>query len=166
MNLKYVIPCDTVDSPDPDRYSLARIFIVDDHALFRKQLRLLIESQSDWVVCCEAADGIEAIHKHGIVKPNLTVMDFIMPGLDGLRASRRILADNPDAAILMVTLVPCPHVADEAKRAGIKGFCSKIEGGCIIQAIETLLRGETYFSQISNLRRAVSRREPFEILSH
>jgi DNA-binding NarL/FixJ family response regulator len=126
---------------------LTRIFIVDDHDQFRKQLRSLIESRGDWQVCCEAADGNEAVIKHGPANPNVTIMDFHMPGLDGLRASRRILADNPGAAILMITVFASEQLAEQAKRAGIKGFCSKNKASSIVSAIEALLRGETYFLQ-------------------
>jgi len=122
---------------------LARILIVDDHDQCRLKLRLLIDSQSDWKVCAEAADGIEAIE----ADRHLTVMDFNMPLLDGLKASRQILRERPDAAILMVTVSASDQLAKEAKRVGIRGFCSKKEGESIIRAIETLLRGKTYFSK-------------------
>ena len=122
---------------------MARILIVDDHDQCRLKLRLLIDSQSDWKVCAEAADGIEAIE----ADRHLTVMDFNMPLLDGLKASRQILRERPDAAILMVTVSASDQLAKEAKRVGIRGFCSKKEGESIIRAIETLLRGKTYFSK-------------------
>ena len=79
---------------------MTRIFIVDDHKQFRRKLRSLVETHSDWVVCCEAADGLEAVEKHGSVAPHVTVMDFSMPVLDGLKASRLILVKHPDATIL------------------------------------------------------------------
>lgn len=126
--------------------SLPSIFVVDDNDQFRRHLRSLIESQDDWKVCCEAADGSEAVEKYGPANPQLTVMDFNMPGLDGLKASREILAKNPDAPILMVTVFKSSQLADEAKRAGIKGFCSKIHIDCITEAINALLQGRTYFS--------------------
>jgi DNA-binding NarL/FixJ family response regulator len=125
---------------------LPRIFIVDDNTEFRRHLRTLIESQDDWKVCCEAADGSEAVEKYGTANPQLTVMDFNMPGLDGLKASREILTKNPDAPILMVTVFNSSQLAKEAKRAGIKGFCSKIHIDCITEAIRALLQGRTYFT--------------------
>jgi len=81
--------------------------------------------------------------------PQLTVMDYNMPDLDGLKAARQILAGNPGALILMVSVFASSQLADEAQRAGIKGVCSKAEGDCIIEAIETLLRGKTYFSKVA-----------------
>jgi DNA-binding NarL/FixJ family response regulator len=104
----------------------------------------LIETQDDWEVCCEAADGKEAVEKHRTTNSHLTIMDFNMPGLDGLTASRQILRKKPDAPILMVSVFASRQLADEAKKAGIKGFCPKSEADCILEAIEVLLRGEKY----------------------
>jgi len=125
-----------------------RILLVDDHPHFRKQLRCLIETQADRKGCCEAADGKEAVEKHHAVKPHLTIMDFNMPGLDGLSASRQILSYKPDAPILMVSVFASQQLADQAKKAGIKGFCPKSEAECIIEAIEMLLRGKKYFPPV------------------
>jgi DNA-binding NarL/FixJ family response regulator len=125
---------------------LPRLFIVDDNDQFRRQLRSLIESQDDWKDCCEAADGSEAVEMYGPANPQLTVMDFNMPVLDGLKASREILTKNPDAPILMVTVFKSSQLAGEAKRAGIKGLCSKIHIDCITEAIQSLFhRGRMKF---------------------
>jgi len=75
-------------------------------------------------------------------------MDFNMPGLDGLNASRQILRKKLDAPILMVSVFASQQLADEAKRAGIKGFCPKSEAECIIEAIEMLLPGQKYFPPV------------------
>ena len=126
-------------------FCVQKIFIVDDYEPFRRHLRDLIESQDDWKVCCEASDGSEAVEMYPAAHPHLTVMDFNMPGLDGLKASRQILAKDPSAVILMVSVILSEQLAKEVKRAGIKGFCPKTHGDCILIAIETVLRGETYF---------------------
>ena len=75
-------------------------------------------------------------------------MDFNMPGLDGLNASREILRKRPDAPILMVSIFASQQLADEAKKAGIQGFCPKSEAECIIEAVEMLLRGKKYFPPV------------------
>jgi DNA-binding NarL/FixJ family response regulator len=123
---------------------LTNIFIVDDHDHVRRQLRRLIEMQKDWVVCCEAANGKEAVEKHRH-EAQVTLMDFNMPGMDGLKASRLILLKCPDASILMVTVFCSTQLCDEARKSGLKGICSKSESDHILEGIETLLRGETYF---------------------
>jgi DNA-binding NarL/FixJ family response regulator len=123
---------------------LAKIFIVDDHDHVRRHLRRLIELQPDWVVCSEAVNGKEAVEKHPR-EAQVTLMDFNMPGMDGLKASRLILLKCPDASILMVTVFWSPQLCDEARKAGLKGVCSKSESDHIVEGIETLLRGGTYF---------------------
>jgi len=123
---------------------LAKIFIVDDHDHVRRHLRRLIEMQRDWVVCCEAENGKEAVEKHPR-EAQVTLMDFNMPGMDGLKTSRLILSKCPDASILMVTVFWSQQLCDEARKAGLKGVCSKTESEHILEGIETLLRGETYF---------------------
>ena len=128
---------------------LANIFIVDDDDHIRRQLRRLIEMQPDWLVCSEAVNGKEAVEKHPR-DANVTLMDFNMPGMDGLKASRLILLKCPDASILMVTVFWSPQLCDEARKAGLKGVCSKSESEHILEGIETLLRGETYFPTLVN----------------
>ena len=124
-----------------------RILIVDDHHQFRAQLRSLLESIEEWQVCGEAQNGIEAVEKHCDIQPHVTVMDFNMPELNGLLASREILRKHPQATILLLTVFASAQLAVRAKREGIKGFCSKTEIDCITVAIETLLRGGTYFPE-------------------
>jgi DNA-binding NarL/FixJ family response regulator len=128
---------------------LAKIFIVDDHDHVRRQLRRLIELKRDWVVCCEATNGKEAVEKHPR-EAHVTLMDFNMPEMDGLKASRLILLKSPDASILMVTVFWSRQLGEEARNAGLKGVCSKGESERILEGIETLLRGETYFPAFVN----------------
>lgn len=123
---------------------MTNIFIVDDHDHIRRQLRRLIEMQPDWLVCSEAANGKEAVEKHS-QEVHVTLMDFNMPEMDGLKASKLILLKRPDASILMVTVFCSTQLCDEARKAGLKGVCSKNESDRIVEGIQTLLRGETYF---------------------
>jgi two-component system response regulator DegU len=124
---------------------LARILIVDDHQYFRIHLRNLLESIEEWEVCAEAENGKEAVEKHSWAQPHVTVMDFNMPVLNGLEASRAILRKCPDAPILLLTIFTSTQLATQAKKHGIKGFCSKVQIDCITEAIKALLRGESYF---------------------
>jgi DNA-binding NarL/FixJ family response regulator len=130
--------------------AMTRILLVDDHNLMRKQLRQMIQKREQWEVCGEAADGLEAVYKHSVLKPQLTVMDFKMPLLDGLQASRLILKQHPSARILMMTVSASRELMKEAKKAGLRGFCSKSGMDDFIEAVETILRGETYFSEQPN----------------
>ena len=124
---------------------MVRILIADDHRQFRTGLKGLLESVEEWQVCGEAQNGLEAIEMHYHLQPHVTVMDFNMPELNGLLASREILRKYPDAIILMLTVFDSAQLAARARTEGIKGFCSKTEPKYITLAIETPLRGETYF---------------------
>jgi DNA-binding NarL/FixJ family response regulator len=125
---------------------LERILIVDDHHHFRVHLRNLLESVEEWEVCAEAENGKEAVEKHSSAQPHVTVVDFNMPVLNGLDASRAILRKCTDAPILLLTVFASSQLATQAKRHGIKGFCSKMQIDCITAAIKALLRGDPYFS--------------------
>ena len=129
---------------------MKRILLVDDHNLIRKQLRQMIQKREQWEVCGEAADGLDAVYKHSVLKPHLTVMDYKMPLLDGLQASRLILQQHPSASILMITVSASPQLMEEARNAGLRGFCSKSGMDAFFEAVETILRGETYFSEQPN----------------
>ncbi len=126
---------------------MIRMLIVDDHSHFRGQLKKFLESVDDWQVCGEAANGWEAIEIHGAIQPHVTIMDFNMPELNGLYASRAILRKCPEAAILMLTVFASSELAVQARKEGIKGLCSKIKVACITSAIESLLKGENYFPE-------------------
>jgi CheY-like chemotaxis protein len=130
--------------------AMTRILLVDDHKLMRQQLRQTIQKREQWEVCGEAADGPEAVYKHSVLKPHLTVMDYHMPLLDGLQAARLILKQHPSARILMITVSASRQLMEEVKKAGLKGFCSKCDVDAFFEAAETILRGETYFSEQPN----------------
>jgi DNA-binding NarL/FixJ family response regulator len=74
-------------------------------------------------------------------------MDFWMPEMNGLEAARQLTLRHPDILILMITTDPSKYLEQEAKRAGIRGLCSKSEMHCIHTAIETVMHGGTYFSE-------------------
>jgi len=71
----------------------ARILIADDHAIVRRGLRALVESQAGWEICAEAFTGTEAVEKAGQFKPDVAIVDIGMPELNGLDATRHILKE-------------------------------------------------------------------------
>jgi CheY-like chemotaxis protein len=105
--------------------AMMQILVVDDHQLVRKQLRQMIQMRGQWEACGEAADGREAVHQHSVLKPDLIVMDFKMPLLDGLQAFRLTLKDHPSACILVLSVSVSRQLVEEVKKVEIKGFCSK-----------------------------------------
>jgi DNA-binding NarL/FixJ family response regulator len=121
------------------------IFLVDDNQLMRQQALKLLEQQDSWLVSGEAANGKDAVSKFAELMPDVTIMDFEMPEMNGLEAAQAILKEHPGAAILMLSIHLPGQLAIEARKVGIKGACPKSEMWALPEAIRALLRGETYF---------------------
>jgi len=124
---------------------LVRILVVDDNPAVRNYLRVLIEQQSTWQVCDEARTGGEALHRLRKTSPDLVMLDFQMPDLNGLEVARQIAQLSPEIPILMVTIHISKQLAEEARRVGIRGVCAKSEVSSIVEAVNALLHEGTYF---------------------
>jgi DNA-binding NarL/FixJ family response regulator len=125
--------------------SPVRILVVDDSELMRRSLRKLLEQRDEWSVCSEAANGREAIEKAQQSSPDVIVLDFQMPEMNGLDAAREIRRRSPQIPILMVTLHMSPQLAQQARTIGIRGACDKNDVGCLVDAVDTLLHHGTYY---------------------
>jgi DNA-binding NarL/FixJ family response regulator len=121
------------------------IFLVDDNQLMRQQTLRLLQQQDAWQVSGEAINGMEAVSKYADLMPDVTIMDFEMPQMNGLEAAKSILQQFPNANIIMLSIHLPGQLAAEARKIGIKGACPKSEMWCLPDAIRALLRGETYF---------------------
>ena len=124
---------------------MVRILLADDNPAVRRYLRGLLEQQQDWRVSDEASDGLEAVKRFENGRHDLIVLDFQMPGLNGLEAAKQIIRESPKTPILMVTLYLSKQLADEAQKVGIRGTCPKTHISSVVDAISALLREETYF---------------------
>jgi DNA-binding NarL/FixJ family response regulator len=111
----------------------------------RRSLRKLLEQRDEWSVCSEAANGREAIEKAQQSSPDVIVLDFQMPEMNGLDAAREIRRRSPQIPILMVTLHMSPQLAQQARTIGIRGACDKNDVGCLVDAVDTLLHHGTYY---------------------
>lgn len=125
--------------------SPVRILVADDNDLMRHALRNLLEQKRTWKVCGEASNGREAVESVEQSTPDLVVLDFQMPEMNGLEAAREIRRRSPEIPILMVTLHMSAQLEDQAKRIGIRGACDKGDIGCVVEAVETLLHHGTYY---------------------
>lgn len=124
-----------------------RILVADDHEVVRKGLAALLQSQPDWQVCGEAADGREAVDKAQQLKPDVVILDIGMPSLNGLEATRQILKTNPQARVLILTLHDSDQVVREVLNAGARGFLLKSDAARdLVAAVEALRRDKTYFT--------------------
>jgi DNA-binding NarL/FixJ family response regulator len=125
---------------------MPRILIADDSQATRYALRRLIEGNG-WEVCGEAEDGLSAVERAAALKPDLVILDFNMPNLDGLRAGQAIHTADPDIPLLLFTLDRIDGPLEElARGAGFRGALAKGEGiFALSEAIEVLLQGKTFF---------------------
>ena len=101
------------------------VLLVDDHSLVRRGFRRILEDEPDIDVVGEAADGGEAVKLADQLKPKVIVMDCAMPGTSGLDATRQILAKNPDALVLMLSMHPEETLVKQAMDAGARGYVLK-----------------------------------------
>jgi DNA-binding NarL/FixJ family response regulator len=126
---------------------LVRILVVDDNPAVRHYLRAVLEQQSSWQVCDEARTGREAIQRVEKNPPDMILLDFQMPDLNGLDVAREITRVFPNIPILMVTIHLSKQLTEEARRAGIRGTCAKSDVGSIVEAVNALLHSGTYFPE-------------------
>ena len=124
---------------------MTRILIADDSPPMRCGLRTFLELNSEWQVCGEAVDGADAIRKAQQLAPDLIVMDFSMPKMDGVEAAREIARSGTDIPILLLTLHLSPQIIESARSAGMRGAISKTEISKMRYAIKALQRGENLF---------------------
>jgi two-component system, NarL family, response regulator LiaR len=130
-----------------------RVLITDDHTIVREGLRALISSMPDMVVAGEAANGLAAVEQARALKPDVILMDLLMPRLDGVEAIRQIKADNPAARILVLTSFSDDSKVFPALKAGALGYLLKDSASeVLIQAIRDVARG------LSSLDAAIARR--------
>jgi DNA-binding NarL/FixJ family response regulator len=130
---------------------LVRILVVDDNPSVRQYLRALLEQQSTWQVCGEARTGREALQRVEKNPPDVILLDFQMPDLNGLDVARQISRQFPAIPILMVTIHLSRQLAEEARRVGIRGACAKSDVGSIVEAVDALLHDGTYFPATSSV---------------
>jgi DNA-binding NarL/FixJ family response regulator len=120
------------------------VLLVDDHTLVRRGFRRILEDEDDIVVAGEASDGAEAIKLAAELQPKVIVMDCAMPGVNGLEATRKILENNPQALVLMLSMHPEETLVRQALDAGARGYVLKnavdLELGT---AIRRVVNGET-----------------------
>lgn len=124
---------------------MTRILIVDDNPAVRRYLRAILEQQESWKVCGEARTGAEALHQVLNAPPDLVLLDYQMPDLNGVDIARQISEMFPQIPILMVTLHLSKQLAEAAREAGVKGACAKQDIGSVVEAVDVLLHDKTYF---------------------
>jgi len=124
-----------------------RILIADDHEIVRSGLRAIIESHGNWVVAGEAVDGEQTVALALETKPDVAIVDFSMPIMNGLEVSRRIRPLHPRTEVLILTMHENEEILTEALLVGVRGFLFKSDAKKhLISAIEELLAHRPYFT--------------------
>jgi DNA-binding NarL/FixJ family response regulator len=126
---------------------MIRVLVADDQSMVRAGFRMLLADEPDLEVVAEAVDGGEAVEKAERFRPSVVLMDIRMPRLDGLEATRRILAADPAARVLILTTFDLDEYVYEALAAGASGFVLKDDDPeQLIAAIRTVAHGEALLS--------------------
>ena len=124
-----------------------RILVADDHEVVRRGVRAILEQRADWRVVAEAADGPAAVAAALSSTPDVAIVDFSLPGLDGLGVTKRIRAGCPQTRVLIFTMHESETVARELAAAGARGYVIKSEAEeKLVAAVHALSQGQCYFT--------------------
>ena len=122
------------------------ILVAEDHPLYRRALTSLLGEQPGWSVVAEAEDGVGAVTAAHAAQPDVVVMDLRLPGLDGIEATRRIVAASPHIAVLVLTMYDDDASVFAAMRAGARGYLLKgADQADIVRAVAAVAGGEAIF---------------------
>ena len=146
---------------------MTRILIADDHAVVRSRLRTILEAHPNWEVVAEASDGKEAISKAIEAEPDVAVIDYSLPIVNGIEVTRQIRARLPKTEVLIFTMHDNQTLIEDVLKAGARGYLLKSEANAnLIGAIEALAAHKPFFtanvseallrSNVKGSKRAVS----------
>jgi len=146
---------------------LVKVLIADDHKMMRDGLRLIIDKQRNMEVVGEAEDGQDTVRQVRKLSPDIVVMDVAMPKLNGIEATRQIVASRKNTKVLPLSAHADRRYITEMLRAGASGYLLKHSASEeLIEAIQTIIRGKTYLSPeiaetvVDEYRRAVTAETP------
>jgi DNA-binding NarL/FixJ family response regulator len=124
---------------------MIRVLLADDHALVRRGVRLILESEPDLTVVAEAGDGAEALEKARACDVDLAVLDIAMPRMTGLQAARELSRTQPDLRVLILTMHDNEQFLFEALSAGASGYVLKsVADRDLVEACRAAMRGEPF----------------------
>lgn len=122
---------------------MIRVMIVDDHAIVRKGIRALLSESGGFEIVAEAAEGQEAVLAAEQTQPDVILMDLLMPGMDGIEATRRITGSRPEARVLVLTSFAADNKLFPAIKAGALGYLLKDSSPEeLVRAVRQVYRGE------------------------
>ncbi len=125
-----------------------KVFLADDHKMFRDGLKAQLDNIDEMVVVGEASDGREAVKMLEELKPDVAVLDVAMPMLNGIEATRNVLKSLPDLKIVMLSMLADQMYVVEALKAGASGYLLKEESfNQLLEAIKIVLSGKVFLSK-------------------
>ena len=116
-----------------------RFLIVDDSDLVRRSLRMVLQANPDWEICGEAADGVSAIEMFKELRPNIVILDFQMPGINGIETARRMAEIAPAIPVVLFTQHASADLERHALEVGVRSVVSKTNAFPMVGMIEALL---------------------------
>jgi DNA-binding NarL/FixJ family response regulator len=123
------------------------VLLVDDHPLFRKGIRLILEEQKDIRIVGEAGDGQEAIDRVRALSPDVVIMDITMPNFNGIEATRQIVSEIPSTKVVALSMHSKKRFVEDMLRAGAAGYILKKSiPEDLVNGIRTVNQGEIYLS--------------------
>jgi two-component system nitrate/nitrite response regulator NarL len=127
--------------------SKLRIFLIDDHNLFRSGVKALLARQPDFEVVGEAADGLEGLKRAKQLKPDVVLLDLNMPGISGREAVKMLVEELPQTQVLMLTVSEDAEDLIETLKSGARGYLLKnIDADYLVESIRRAARGEAVMS--------------------
>jgi DNA-binding NarL/FixJ family response regulator len=127
---------------------VVRILIGDDHDVVRSGLRAVLEAHAGWEIVAEASDGREAIEQAIATKPDVAILDYSLPLINGSEATRAIRAKSPHTEVLIFTIHDSDALVKEVLRAGARGYLMKSDAQRhLVSAVESLAVHRPFFTQ-------------------
>ena len=152
--------------------SKIKIFIVDDHPLMRQALKTSILTEVDMEVVGTGADGVEAVEKIPLLKPDIAIMDLMMPNMGGFAAIRSLSQSCPEIPVLALSSLEREESIFEAVQAGARGYLTKdVEHDELVSAIRTVSKGKSYLPTyildklMGGVRQDLVKDKPFDRLT-
>ena len=126
---------------------MTRILIADDHEVVRSGLRSIIEAQPRWEIVGEAVDGKDAVRKAVDLKPDVAILDYSLPLINGVEATRQIVARSPGSEIMIFTMHDSETLIFDLLKAGARGYLLKSDAGrFLVSDIESLAAHKPFFT--------------------
>ena len=124
------------------------VVLADDHTIVRDGLRALLEANPEIKVVGDAANGLQAVSQVRELQPDVVIMDISMPEMNGIDATRQILATSPQVRVIILSMLGTADHVFHALQAGVRGFLLKESAGReVMEAVQAVYAGEMYFSR-------------------